>query len=362
MKLNPILSDNMILQAKKPVYIFGIGSGSVTVDISGVTSTFNSSSDKWLVELPAFDYGGPYEMTVNLDGEKKVLKNIYFGDVYLLSGQSNNQFKLRATNTPKEYYTDNASLRLFTVDRLEDQGKHILTDEGWKSVNKNGEFVSMDGEHYESIDGWIMAEKDEVEFWPALGYLLGNILTQDCDRKIGLIACYQGASVIQSWLPEGYLDKTDLFVPIELRSNGARNELYSGWNGDGMLYNGMLSNIIPFALKAVLWYQGESNSNGQDSKTEIYSGILKMLIQKWRKDFNDNELKFIIVQIHDYYVDLNREDSGWSNVQLAQEQVCNTVDNTYLVKSADISETDDIHPVSKLPLAQRISEVVKSFS
>lgn len=361
MKLNAIFSDNMILQANKPVHIFGTGKGIVTVQIADKSAEIISNNENWLVELPAFNYGGPYKMTVNLNGTIKEIYDIYFGDVYLLSGQSNNQLKIWQTNTPKEYYKDNDSIRLFTVDRLEDQGKHVLTEEGWKSLNKSGDVVNLQGEHYESNDGWIKAQKDEVGFWSAIGYLVGDELTKKSDRKIGLIACYQGASCIQSWLPEEFLDNTEFFVPKELRSENARNPLYSVWNGDGMLYNNMLKPILPFSMKAVIWYQGESNSNGEDSKKEIYSGILKMLIEKWREDFKDAKLPFIIIQIHDYIHGLNKKDGGWRDVQAAQEEVCETVDGAYLVKSADICETDNIYPVSKIPLALRIAEIVRNL-
>ena len=359
MKLNSIFSDNMVLQAEKPIYIFGTGKGTATVQIADKTAEVISNDENWLIKLPAFDYGGPYKMTVNLNGIVKEINDIYFGDVYLLSGQSNNQLKLWQTNTPKEYYKDNDAIRLFTVDRLEDQGKHILTDEGWKSINKNGDEVNFEGEHYESKDGWIKARKDEVGFWSAIGYLVADELAKNADKKIGLIACYQGASCIQSWLPEHFLDNTDYFVPLEIRGENARNPLYSAWNNDGALYNGMLKPILSFSMKAVIWYQGESNSNGADSKKEIYAGILKMLIDKWRKDFNDEKLPFVVIQIHDYIYGLNKVNGGWRDVQAAQEMVCEATENAYLVKSADICETDDIHPVSKIPLALRIVDVLK---
>lgn len=361
MKLSAIFSDNMILQANKPVYVFGEGKGKITVEIQGKSVSYVSNNENWLVELPSFDYGGPYVMMVNLDGDIKVFNDIYFGDVYLLSGQSNNQIKLWQTNTPEENYKDNDSIRLFTVDRLENQGKHVLTEDGWKTLSKNGDIINLQGEHYGSKDGWIVAQKDEVGFWPAIGYLLGDILTQKSDRKIGLIACYQGASVIQSWLPKHYLDNTEFFVPLEKRSLNARKPLYSAWNGDGMLYEGMIEKIIPFSFKAVVWYQGESNFNGEDSKCDIYAGILKMLVEKWREDFKDNNLPFIIVQIHDYAYSLNLEGSGWRDIQKAQEVVCETVNDAYLVKSADICETNNIHPPTKLPLAKRIADVVSRF-
>ena len=359
MKLNALFANDMVLQANKPVYFFGEGQGTASIEIGDKKATVTSTGDAWQLSLPEFDYGGPYEVKVTLNGEVTVLHDVYFGDVYLLSGQSNNQFKLWQSNTPKEYYEDNDSLRLFTVDRLEDQGKHVLTEEGWKSIDKNGNMVTLQGEHYESKDGWIKARTDNVGFWTAIGYLIGRELTRDTGRKIGIIACYQGASVIQSWLPEHYLDETEFFIPWELRSAGARNPDFALWNANGKLYEGMILPILPFAMKSVIWYQGEANTSGEDSKPGMYSGMLKLLIKKWREDFKDQSLPFVVVQLHDFKERTTDTSSGWKNVQAEQEAICKMVDNTYCVKCADVCETDDIHPVSKLQLSLRIVDILK---
>ncbi len=57
--LNPIFSSNMVLQANKPVRIFGGGSGNITVELDGEKKSAVSENDSWLVELSAHDYGGP---------------------------------------------------------------------------------------------------------------------------------------------------------------------------------------------------------------------------------------------------------------------------------------------------------------
>lgn len=361
MTLNPIFSDHMILQAGKPVRVFGTGSGTVTVTLANANVCVTASADSWLAELPAFDYGGPYEMTVTLNGEVRQLNDIWFGDVYLVAGQSNNQFKMWQTNTPKDYYADSDSLRLFTVDRLEDEGKHVWTAEGWKSFCKDGTPGTFDGEHYEAADGWVCAQADLVQFWPALGYLFGSALLKESDRKIGLIACYQGASVIQSWVPAHHFDGTALDLPPELRSDGFKNLAYRLWNGDGNLYEAMLKTIFPIPMKAVVWYQGEANTTGADSNHDTYAGMLTSLIEKWRSDFKDTDLPFIIIQIHDYIHGIKRENGDWRAVQAAQETVCRTVPHTHLVKSGDLCETDDIHPKSKLALALRIADAIKQL-
>jgi sialate O-acetylesterase len=351
MKLNAIFSDNMVLQAQKTVYFFGEGQGTATVEIGDKKATVTSNKDAWRLSLPAFEYGGPYEVTITLNGQVTTLHDVYFGDVYLLSGQSNNQFKLWQSNTPKEYYEDNDSLRLFTVDRLEDQGKHVLTEEGWKSIDKNGNVVTLQGEHYESKDGWIKARTDNVGFWTAIGYLIGHELTRDTGRKIGIIACYQGASVIQSWLPEHYLDETEFFIPWELRSAGARNPDFALWNSNGKLYSGMIEPILPFAMKSVIWYQGEANTCLPESKT--YIRTLAELIRLFRSQLRDPQLPFYVIQLADYDP---RNDEGWRTVQAAQLQISQELPYVSTVICADVCESNTIHPPTKQPLAHRLAK------
>ena len=91
--LNPIFTNGMIMQANKPVRIFGSGEGEVAVDFLGQSQSITSNGE-WLIEFDAQSYGGPYTMTVSLNGKKTEINDIYFGDVYLLGGQSNMQFKM----------------------------------------------------------------------------------------------------------------------------------------------------------------------------------------------------------------------------------------------------------------------------
>ncbi|MBQ8359660.1 MAG: hypothetical protein IJX37_07115 [Oscillospiraceae bacterium] len=82
-KLNPIFTSHMVLQANKPIRIFGSGSGKISVDFLGQTKHLCSTGNAWLLELDPHDYGGPYTMTVTLDGTDAVLDHIYLGDVYV---------------------------------------------------------------------------------------------------------------------------------------------------------------------------------------------------------------------------------------------------------------------------------------
>ena len=332
MKLNAIFSDNMVLQANAPVRMFGEGAGEVYAEIDGVSGSVINEGESFLLELPSHDYGGPYDMKITLDGEEIILENVCFGDVFLIAGQSNLQLKMHETNTPREEYKSNPNLRLFTLRRLEE------------------------GEFFFPEDGWIVAEENNVDKWTAIGYLFGNMHSEKTGHAVGLVACYQGASMIQSWLPKGILENTECHIAIEEESGHMRPKEYMLWNGDGVLYNEMFMKYAPFSTKAVIWYQGESNTEPPENKCDIYVGMLRRMIAKWREDLKNESLTFIVIQL----ADLNGVScpEGWLEVQKAQAKIPEVCENAYCVKCADICENNHIHPPTKLPLAKRIAEIL----
>jgi sialate O-acetylesterase len=328
MELNPIFCSHMLHQAGKPVSFFGTGVGHVSVLFRGDTKEADSAEGKWLVELPARDYGGPGEMKINLGGDEIELTDIYIGEVYLLAGQSNMQFKLKNSTTPAADYRGNPLLRLFTLDRLE-----------------NNEF-------FHARDGWVTCDKECAGNWSAIGYHLGQLLTAKKGITIGLIACYQGASVIESWIPEEILKCEKFNIPLELKFADHTAPIYYAWNRDGILYHAMFEKLIPFSMSHVVWYQGESNAT--ELEGTIYAEMLAAMIKRWREDLLDRTLPFIVIQIADY----PRRGKGWKAIQAAQLEVLNITENVITVISADICENDNIHPPTKTKLAERIAEIL----
>ena len=319
--LNPIFCDNMIMQANKPIRIFGIGDGIACVEFMGKRKTVISKEESWVIELDSVDYGGPYEIKVLLSNECVILKNVYFGDVYLLGGQSNMQFKLWESSEPKENYRGNKNVRLFTVDRMEE------------------------GEHFKTSDGWVELTEDTAPNFSAIGYYVAQELARD-DRKIGLIACYQGASVIQSWMSKEYA----LVPEFKIENRFADHVWFPVWNDDGVLYENMLSKIIPYSMASVLWYQGESNASVDEAN--IYLDFLRALITNWRRDFKDDTLEFIIIQLADH---LDRAGYAWSKIQEQQLLAQDVIPYVKTVICRDVCDNIDIHPKEKDILSKRIA-------
>ena len=322
--LNPIFTNGMVMQAGKTVRVFGSGTGLACVELLGQTKTINSSG-AWAMEFDPHNYGGPYKMTGTLDGEKTVIEDIWFGDVYLLGGQSNMQFKMWERRVPTDIFEGNENVRLFTVDRIEEN-----TEERWGVK-----------------DGWVTLTEENAKDFSAIGYYLAQELA--LDRKIGLVACYQGASVIQSWLPKAVAKREDL----QVENKFADHEWFPIWNIDGLLYERMLEKITPYQMASVLWYQGESNASIDEAR--IYLRYLDALTSSWREAFLDKDLEFIVIQLADYD---ERNTEGWHLVQEAQMKAQDELENVKTVVCRDICETDDIHPRSKKALSLRIAKAL----
>ena len=322
--LNSIFRSDMIMQANKPVRFFGNGRGQVKITFNG-TEKEAISNGKWLIEFEPVSYGGPYDIDIFLDGCYTLIKNVYFGDVYLLGGQSNMQFKLKESSECAANYKGNENVYLYTVDRMEK------------------------GEQFYSVDGWVKLTKDNARDFSAIGYYVGQGLATS-DRKIGLIACYQGASVIQSWMSKDVALAPEFYV----KDRFIDHEWFPIWNDDGVLYEHMIEKILPFSLNSVLWYQGESNASNNEA--DIYLNLLEALIKSWRRDFKDENLRFIVIQLADH---LDRQGYAWETIQKAQLLASEKIPLTDCVICRDVCDNIDIHPREKDVLSNRIVKLLK---
>lgn len=224
MKLGEIFRDHMVLQANKPVRVFGDGKGHAEVTFMGKTLTCDNDTDgKWVIEFPAMPYGGPYEMDVVCGGEHTVIHDIMVGEVILFSGQSNIQFRMVEEITDPKDYVDDDMMRIFVSERPEA------------------------GEPLSPRDGWVRCAKENVPEWSAIAYLVSLEARKAGIPAVGAVACSQGASVIQSWIDEKIFLGSPLDIPSEKLHHDWKQPGYF-WNRPGMLYHFMLERLIPYSF------------------------------------------------------------------------------------------------------------------
>lgn len=330
MQLNKIFTSHMVFAANKPIRFFGNGKGTAEINFAGHKRSLSSNNDFWILEFEPMEYGGPYSAQIIFEDEEIVLEDIYVGEVYLFAGQSNLQFKLSASSTPQSLYESNDKLRLYSTDKIE------KTD------------------RFDSKDGWLTCKKEYVGDWSAVAFLTGREITKVKGIAVGAVACYQGASIIESWVPKGAFKNIGIDIPANKKTWSHSCKEYSEFNGEGRLYNFAFLQVVPFSFSGVIWYQGESDTTVDEAK--VYSDELAELIRIWRSDLNDEKLPFYVIQIADFINDNN--PTAWALIQKAQVEVQSKTKGVKTIISADVCENDDIHPKTKDKLSKRIAAAI----
>ncbi|MBP5731036.1 MAG: hypothetical protein J6X19_07510 [Clostridia bacterium] len=367
MKLGELFRDNMVLAAGLPVRVFGSGKGTVIIEFRGETREwkvgnaddgntgnfdgFDSGLDsgEWVVELPAGEAGGPFEMRITLiasqsaggqtfvetfvpaEGQTFVLRDVYVGKVYLLAGQSNAEFNLAESTTPPEQWVGDPMLRNYFVDRP------------WIP-----EDVFAPG------SGWMPARTHEIGRWSALAYLVGQSMRRRTNEPVGIISCFQGASVIEAWLPPADAERFRL----------PDGEVYidhwypdfAAWNGNATIYERMLTRVARYPVSGVIWYQGESDTSVAEAS--IYDAELACFAHEVRHLQQNPGLRFAVVQIADYDHRADNDPAGWQGIQDAQARAASADNGFVLVPSRDVCESSCIHPPTKSLLAERIADAL----
>jgi len=124
------------------------------------------------------------------------------------------------------------------------------------------------------------------------------------------------------------------------------------------LYNAMIAPLKNNALKGVIWYQGESNT---DRYYEYYD-LMAALISDWRNLWGDN-LPFIGVQLANFMKPaLLQQQSNWAELRDVQRKLYQTVPNTGMAVAIDVGEWNDIHPLNKKEVGKRLALQARSLA
>jgi sialate O-acetylesterase len=111
-------------------------------------------------------------------------------------------------------------------------------------------------------------------------------------------------------------------------------------------------------LKGVIWYQGESNA---DTPGE-YEALMTALIQDWRNQWEQEELPFLYVQLANFMERKDQPgDSNWARLREAQMKTL-SVPNTGMAVTIDVGEWNDIHPLNKKDVGERLARVAKKVA
>jgi sialate O-acetylesterase len=332
-RLPPILGDNMVLQRRSTVNIWGWADPGESIRVkagwmNAAVSAVAGIDGKWQVRLGTAKAGGPYVMTIQ--GENRiVLKNVMLGDVWVCSGQSNMEFTIKmlggwagSYSADKKDLLKNgySSLRLFTVAK-DTSSAPLDTCRG----------------------SWRVAGPDEVESFSATAYFFGRELTRRLKVPVGLISSNWGGTPAEAWTRlEDVTRNNDLAFYL---NDPNKNDWFPA--KPGVLFNAMIHPLTHYPIKGVIWYQGESNRND----AQLYHTLMGTLIAGWRSEWNLGSFPFYYVQIAPFGY-----EEPFSGALLREAQLKTlTVPNSGMAVTMDIGDANDIHPKNKQEVGRRLA-------
>ncbi|MEW4489544.1 sialate O-acetylesterase [Thalassoglobus sp. JC818] len=332
-KLPSIIGDNMVLQRGQKVPIWGWDEPGqeVTVTVQGKSKTGTANENgRWEVIFEDLKTGPSYEVQIAGSSEL-TLKNVAVGEVWLCSGQSNMEWTV---NNSKNAEEERAAANYPLIRHIKIPHTPMKTPQD--NVPSNG---------------WEVTTPETVGNYTAVGYFFALNLQAQLDVPIGLIGSNWGGTRIEPWTPPvGFKE-----VPA-LKSIADKLEEYPEVGPDGKvnhqsplaLYNGMISPLVPYAIRGAIWYQGESNRHDG----MLYFEKMKALISGWRHLWSNPELPFYYVQLAPYRY--KGEDVILPKVWEAQTEAL-TIPNTGMAVTVDIGNLDDIHPRNKQDVGYRLA-------
>ena len=379
-KLPAVLGDHMVLQQDKPIKIWGWAEPGEGISVTFADGRAQATADDdgfWEVRLKAAKAGeGPYNMAITgTQSHPVVLEDVWIGEIWLSSGQSNMEWEMWRTHspTPEIQRAHHPKIRLFHVPR------------------KVSPYPQEDVEAE-----WQVCTPETARDFSAVAYYFGRELHEKLGVPVGLISARWGGTRIEPWTPEvGFESVPELhgiLADIKSAEEEYRTELkkclpelkdwlrvyesaltrgtripsqpdmplhpQNDWQAPSALYNAMIHPLIRFGIRGIIWYQGESNRNDG----LVYTKKMEALINGWRNVWDIGQFPFYYVQLAPYnYLYLPEEEGSSTPDHLrlpliweAQLQALK-IPNTGMAVTTDITDLYDIHPKNKRDVGYRLS-------
>lgn len=337
-EISAVFGDNMVLQQREHVSIWGKDSPGTKIEIlsswDAKAKAIANSDGFWKTTIKTKKASfNPEELQIK--GSTSItLRNILIGEVWFCSGQSNMEMPLQGLRQSKVLHaedylqkSDNKYIRLYNNAR-----SASVTP----SFNVNGK--------------WSVSDKDGAKKFSAIGYIFGTKLFEKLNVPIGIIESAWGGTKIESWIPKEVLLKYK-----DITFSNILPKVQNKQKKPSFLYNAMIYPFQDFKVKGILWYQGESNRN----EPEPYYGYVRDLIVSWRKQWQDKNLPFYVVQIAPYNYTKHRNSSGKKAniIREAQQKIAKDVKNVNIVVTTDAGDCNDIHPSKKEIISKRLLRI-----
>ena len=371
-RLPKILSSHAVLQRDVPIHLWGWSDPDETVTAkfeSGSTSIVADHLGHWSMTLSPHVAGGPYQIRIN----DVIVDDLLIGDVWFASGQSNMEMPLKGfadapvKNGGRELSAaTNPNLRLLLIPRK--VSAYPLPD--------------FDG----SVQ-WTTCTPQAAATFPAVAYFFGREIAEHEHVPIGLIDSTWGGTPAEAWVSMDRLGTDASLLPVFAAYSQLRDEQAMQvesdaafkredevartankpvrphpWHADpdswtpSWLYNAMVAPAIPYGIKGVIWYQGESNAGVE--RAPLYEKLFPALITDWRNHWGVGDFPFLFVQLACFGTPSR---DGWPTVRDAQRRTLSLA-NTGMAVAIDVGDLHNIHPPDKQTVGSRLARAARAVA
>lgn len=342
-RLSHLVGDNMVIQQRQDVRLWGWAKPGATVSVTTSWSDVKSSAKadgKGLfivtVKSPEASYN-PLSITFD-DGDRLTINNVLSGEVWVCAGQSNMEMPVKGFGQcPVEGYNE----------AVIDAAKHS----GIRSVKVPSVMSVKPLE--DAPCSWRVCGTKTVSEFSATGYFFARQMETALNLPIGLIEANKGGSRVESWLTKENLEKytTDPTDSVKIVERWAKYDYQRSllWG------NGTFNPILHATVKGIIFYQGCSNVG--DPKDQ-YSEHLALLVKQWRSQFGLGEIPFYFVQIAPYKFGATLDDTAGALLREQQFKAEKIIPNSSVVCINDLVrpyETTQIHPSQKRQVGERLA-------
>lgn len=373
-RLANVFSDHMVLQRGMSVTVWGTAQPGEAVVVSFAGTNVSATADaqgNWSVKLPALDACADGRELKAVGKTTVTLKDVLVGDVWLCSGQSNMAFPLGGCQATED-------IRNADLPAIRYRGY-------WERFSGTPQADVLPG-------SWARLSPSSAAGCTAVGFYFARKVHREIGVPIGLLESTVGGTEIECWMsPQalreypghaaiakrldeaidayrkalaGSLDDVEQWVdatrkalaqnqpiPPQPRIPGHPNEDREYWVRIQSLYNGMIHPLTRFAIKGVLWYQGENNGQEDDNYTEKQRALVETWRRAWGLDF-----PFYYVQLANFEAatDNPGDGHGWPHCRMAQLKGLQ-LPKTGMAVTIDIGDGADIHPKNKQDVGERLA-------
>jgi sialate O-acetylesterase len=375
-------TNHLVLQRDLPVPVWGDADPGeqVTVTFRGQNKSAKADDDgRWRVELsPLKASAEPAKLVVRGSSTSDAIEldDVLVGEVWLCSGQSNMDFTVAKTDKYRFAGVNNEAEEVAAANYPEIR---MFTGEWTRAYEPQRRLAGT----------WKVCSPETVREFSAIGYFFARDLQRELKVPIGIVTLTYGASTAQAWIRREaimadprlrpVLDEFDAKVksyvpPTEdevARWNAANNQAKAAKKKPGVgrkpktdpvqdqhnptvMFNGMIAPVVPYAIRGVLWYQGESIT----APRELFPIWNETLINDWRKLWGRESGLSHGAPLPFYFCQLASQDaaSNGPDVRAWQAEALKLPD-TGMAVTIDIGEKKNVHPKNKQDVADRLCRI-----